>query len=553
MDPILLLIAILALVAGAAIGFVLGGAAARARPSADPSSADPALLEARAEASAATLRAEEVARRSVLEAELAAMSAALDGVREQLDAERSERAARELRERNERRVLEALAPVRDSLQTMQRTVADLEQQRSEQLGSLAEQLAASRQSDEHLRATTESLASALRSNSTRGVWGETQLRRVVEVAGLTQHVDFDLQHSITTDGGSFRPDMVVRLPGGAAIAVDAKVPLEHFLTASSIPVTATGEEAARRSSLIDRHVRAVRSHVDALSKKAYWQGFTSSPEFVVAFVPSESLLSAALEADPSLLDYAFGKRVALASPVTLWSVLKTVASAWQQHAVTDEAKRLLELGSLLYDRLGTLAGHADGLRRSLERTVDSYNRFANSLETRVLVTARQFPGIDETKLIEVPQTITQAPRKLTAAEFESGATDADSVEESQTGEDAAQDAAAQEPAAQDAAAQEPAAQDAAAHNPAAQNAAAQNPTAQEPAAQDTPLESGQDAASPAVEDLDRTHEGSVAQRAEFDGREDLERRIDATGPAVDGPYPDIDDAVDELSSRGHQA
>ena len=416
MDPIILLVAVLALLAGAAIGFVIGGVLVRSRPGA--AAGDAALITARAEASESSLRADEAARRSALEAELAAMSAALDGVREQLDAERAERAARDARERDERRVLEALAPVRDTLQTMQRTVAELEQQRSEQLGSLAEQLAASRQSDEQLRATTESLASALRSNSTRGVWGETQLRRVVEVAGLTQHVDFDLQHTITTDGGSFRPDMVVRLPGGAALAVDAKVPLEHFLTASSIPATAIGEEAARRAALIDRHVRAVRAHVDALAKKAYWQGFTSSPDFVVAFVPSESLLSAALEADPSLLDYAFGKRVALASPVTLWSVLKTVASAWQQHAVTDEAQRLFELGSTLYDRLATLAGHADQLRRSLERTVESYNRFANSLETRVLVTARQFPGIDGTKLVAEPTTITDSPRRLTAVEFE---------------------------------------------------------------------------------------------------------------------------------------
>jgi DNA recombination protein RmuC len=418
MDTTLVLVAILALLAGAGLGFVAGGALARARSSALPHDGDAAVVAARADAAASSLRAEEAARRSALEAELAAMSAALDGVREQLDAERAERAARDAREREERRVLEALAPVRDTLQSMQRTVAELEQQRSEQFGSLAEQLAASRQSDEHLRATTESLASALRSNSTRGVWGETQLKRVVEVAGLTQHVDFDLQHSISTDGGSFRPDMVVRFPGGTALAVDAKVPLEHFLTASAIASTATGADGAHRAALLDKHVKAVRAHVDTLSKKAYWQGFPSSPEFVVAFVPSESLLSAALETDPSLLDYAFGKRVALASPVTLWSVLKTVASAWQQHAVTDEAKRLLELGSTLYERVGTLAGHADSLRRSLERTVESYNRFANSLETRVLVTARQFPGIDETKLIDGPLPLTESPRRLTAVEFE---------------------------------------------------------------------------------------------------------------------------------------
>lgn len=418
MDPILLLVAGLALVAGAATGFAIGSAVARRRATTMPGSGDAAVAAARADATVAAVRAEETARRSALEAELAAMSAALDGVREQLDAERAERAARDARERDERRVLEALAPVRETLQTMQRTVSELEQQRSEQFGSLAEQLAASRQSDEHLRATTESLASALRSNSARGVWGEAQLKRVVEVAGLTQYVDFDLQHSITTDGGSFRPDMVVRLPGGTSVAVDAKVPLEHFLEASAIATTATGDTGARRAALVDRHVKAVRAHVDALAKKAYWQGFTSSPEFVIAFVPSESLLSAALEADPSLLDYAFGKRVALASPVTLWSVLKTVASAWQQQTVTDEARKLFELGSGLYDRLGTLAGHADALRRALERTVDSYNSFANSLESRVLVTARQFPGVDETKLIETQRPITAVPRKLTAVEFE---------------------------------------------------------------------------------------------------------------------------------------
>lgn len=515
MDPILILVAILALVAGIAVGVVVGvvGGGAVARSRALAGGGDAALVAARADAAAASIRAEETARRSILEAELAAMSAALDGVREQLDAERAERGAREVREREERRVLEALAPVRDTLQTMQRTVAELEQQRSEQLGSLAEQLAASRQSDEHLRATTESLASALRSNSTRGVWGETQLRRVVEVAGLTQHVDFDLQHSITTDGGSFRPDLVVRLPGGAALAVDAKVPLEHFLTASSIPATATGEEAARRASLIDRHVRAVRSHIDALAKKAYWQGFTSSPEFVVAFVPSESLLSAALEADPSLLDYAFGKRVALASPVTLWSVLKTVASAWQQHAVTDEAKRLFELGSTLYDRLGTLAGHADQLRRSLERTVDSYNRFATSLETRVLVTARQFPGIDETKLVEEQQTITGSPRRLTAPEFDEGPrTGSDQfaalVPDGHAG---APTGASPDPSSADPADAGPTSQEPANAEPATGDSATAEPATAEPATAEPRTTVA--AEIPGI-------------RAAFEGRADLERRID---------------------------
>jgi DNA recombination protein RmuC len=175
----------------------------------------------------------------------------------------------------------------------------------------------------------------------------------------------------------------------------------------------------------------VRAHVDALSKKAYWSGLPSSPEFVVCFVPSESLLAAALEEDPSLLDHAFGKRVALASPVNLWAVLKTVAYTWTQQDVSAEARTLFELGNQLYERLGSLAGHADDLRRAIERTVDSYNRFAGSLETRVLVTARRFPGIDATKLeaLVEPTTIEKSPRRLTAPELLDATLDLESVGE----------------------------------------------------------------------------------------------------------------------------
>ncbi|MET0673100.1 MAG: DNA recombination protein RmuC [Microbacterium pygmaeum] len=371
-----------------------------------------------------------VRTQSELRARLAAADAARQGVQAQLDHQhllyrelasqaRSDQAAREERERREQAVLRALAPVHETLQSMQAKVDDLERDRHAQFGSLAEQLRRAQESDEALRATTESLAGALRSGSTRGVWGETQLRRVVEAAGLTRYVDFDTQTSIRSDAGAGRPDMVIRLPGEKAIAVDAKVPLDAYLEASAIPPTAQGAEGARRKALLAKHVRALRAHVDSLAKKAYWAGLTSSPEFVVCFVPSESLLSAALEEDPALLDYAFGKRVALASPVNLWAVLKTVAFTWTQQDVSQEARALFELGNELYERLGTLAGHADDLRRALERTVDSYNRFAGSLESRVLVTARRFPGIDQTKLdaLGEPQPVRAAPRHLTAPEL----------------------------------------------------------------------------------------------------------------------------------------
>ncbi|WP_460719546.1 DNA recombination protein RmuC [Microbacterium aureliae] len=365
-----------------------------------------------------------------LRAQLASVTAAREGVQAQLDHQqvlyrelaaqsRADQAAREERERREQTVLRALSPVQQTLEAMQAKVDDLERDRTRQYSTLAEQLRRAHESDEALRATTESLAGALRSGSTRGVWGETQLRRVVEAAGLTRHVDFDLQSSIRSDTGVGRPDMIIRLPGDKAIAVDAKVPLDAYLEASAIAPTAQGADAARRQLLLDRHVKAVRAHVDALAKKAYWSGLTASPEFVICFVPSESLLSSALDADPSLLDYAFGRRVALASPVNLWAVLKTVAFTWTQQDVSQEARALFELGTQLYERLGTLAGHADDMRRAIERTVDSYNKLVGSLESRVLATARRFPGIDQTRLdaLAEPASIDTVPRRLTAPEL----------------------------------------------------------------------------------------------------------------------------------------
>ncbi|KQR90582.1 MAG: DNA recombination protein RmuC [Microbacterium ginsengisoli] len=352
-------------------------------------------------------------------ARVAAAEAATAAAREELAHARAELETRDDRERRDQSVLRALAPVSETLHVMRRRVDELERERQTQYGSLAEQLRRAQESDEALRATTESLASALRSGATRGVWGETQLRRVVEAAGLTRHVDFDLQSSLSSDAGAGRPDMVVRLPGGKALALDAKVPLDAYLEASVIALTATGDDGERRRTLMTRHARAVRAHIDALAKKAYWAGLDASPEFVICFLPSESLLASALDEDPALLDYAFTRRVALASPVNLWAVLKTVAFTWTQQEVSAEARTLFDLGSQLYERLGGLAGHADSLRRALERTVDAYNGFAGSLESRVLVTARRFPGIDETKrdAVIAPAPIEKSPRRLTAPEL----------------------------------------------------------------------------------------------------------------------------------------
>ena len=172
-----------------------------------------------------------------------------------------------------------------------------------------------------------------------------------------------------------------------------------------------------------QHVRVIRGHIDTLSSKAYWAGLDASPELVIAFIPSESLVSSAMEADPSIMDYAFSKRVALASPVTLWSVLKTVAFSWQQDVLTEDAKRLFDLGKDLYSRLSTLSEHADKLRRSIDSTVNSYNQFANSLETRVLVTARKLNALDESKVLGEPVLIEGTAKQLTAVELELPAAD----------------------------------------------------------------------------------------------------------------------------------
>ncbi|MBD3752290.1 MAG: DNA recombination protein RmuC [Micrococcales bacterium] len=374
---------------------------------------------ARSMAQLAAVREQLAATSAAHEATLVQLAQQKEWYRDLVAQTRSDQAVREERDRREQSVLRALEPVRETLQSMQVAVAELERERQNQYGTIAEQLRRAQQSDEALRATTESLASALRSGSTRGVWGETQLRRVVEAAGLTRHVDFDIQSTIETDAGAGRPDMIIRLPGDKAIAVDAKVPLDAYLEAAAVPETAVGAEAASRRALMDKHVKAMRAHVDALARKTYWAGLTSSPEFVICFVPSESLLSTALDADPTLLDYAFGRRVALASPVNLWAVLKTVAYTWTQQDVTADARRLFDLGNELFTRLGGLASHANDLRRSIERTVESFNRFAGTLESRVLVTARKFPGIDDTKLDAVtgPAAIESTPRHLTAIEF----------------------------------------------------------------------------------------------------------------------------------------
>ncbi len=425
MDPIALLVGIaLGVVLGGVIG-LLAGRWFRASRAVD---ADPAVIEARHAAVVAELRAAEGAARAEIGAQLAAAQATLVGLRQQLAGAQEqyrdldERVRLEAEERTtaaqaESKVLQALTPVQETLRTMQAKVTELETQRSQQHGELAQQLKTAAESEERLRATAESLSSALKNNATRGVWGETQLRSVVESAGMLEHVNFDVQSSIRVEGRSARPDMVVHLPGGKSIAVDAKVPFNAYLEASEIPSTGNAAELARREVLLKQHVKAVRDHVTALGARSYWDGLDSSPEMVVAFIPSESLLSAALEADRTIMDFAFSKHVALASPVTLFSVLKAVAVSWRHEAVTSEAKALFDVSRELYGRLTTLATHVDKLGRSIERSVKDYNSFVGSLERQVLPSARRLSQLDESKVLPPLAEIEEDTREVSSSDL----------------------------------------------------------------------------------------------------------------------------------------
>ena len=327
--------------------------------------------------------------------------AAAEAERKQVENERK------LQEQS--KVLSALAPVQKNLDALQQKVSQIEEGRKREMGALGEQQA-------RLDRETNALSSALRNNKVRGAWGEAQLRNIVESAGLLEHVDFDTQVVVTdADGRTQRPDMIIHMPGGKTIPIDAKAPYADYQKACEIPDTATPEELARKSELLHAHAKAVREHVKTLGDKAYWNAFADAPDFVIAFIPNESLLQAALETDPTLMDDAFARKVALTSPITLWAVLKSVAYAWQQQSLTDDAKMLFDLSRELYERFAVLGDRATKLGSAITKTVGAYNAFASSLESRVLVTARKLQRVDQSRIIEPVNMI--APEKADVREL----------------------------------------------------------------------------------------------------------------------------------------
>jgi DNA recombination protein RmuC len=307
-----------------------------------------------------------------------------------------------------------LAPLRDALVRVERQVGTLERDRVEQFSQVSLQLADVTTSTNALRSQTASLVGSLNASTIRGNWGEVQLRRVLEHAGMLARCDFDEQVSaLSSHERGVRPDVVVHLPGDKCLVVDAKAPLTAFLGAQ-----ADGIDAAERSRLLAAHATSLRGHVDSLATKAYWSAFTNTPEMVVCFIPGDAILAAALASDPALFDYAQARRVVLASPGTLLALLRTVAFTWQQDALTANAQLLLKLGSELYSRLGTLGSHATRMGSSLQKSVESYNALVGALESRVMVTARKMHelGLAQTPLSQTGP-VEAATRPLTATEL----------------------------------------------------------------------------------------------------------------------------------------
>jgi DNA recombination protein RmuC len=339
--------------------------------------------------------------------------------------EKFQEGARNDLEKRQTAIDQLVKPVRETLQKFDEKIGEIEKSRLEAYGGLTQQVRGLADTQNTLQRETSNLVKALGSPRVRGRWGEVQLRRVVEIAGMLEYCDFDQQVHIEGDDGALRPDLVVRLPGGKSVVVDAKTPMTAYLEAIDAP-----DERARQAKLAE-HARSIREHMISLGKKGYWEQFQPAPEFVVLFLPGENFYSSALEQEPALIEEQMAKnRVILATPTTLIALLHAFAYGWRQEALAANAQAISELGRELYDRINTMTGHFGKVGSTLKRAVESYNDAVASLERRVLVSARKFRDLkasNATQEIEGADLVDLIPRAL-ADTTANGAADSPSSE-----------------------------------------------------------------------------------------------------------------------------
>jgi DNA recombination protein RmuC len=308
------------------------------------------------------------------------------------------------------KIQELVDPLKKALDEYQKEAKELEAKRLKEISTVGEQLRSVAETQASLQQETSKLVNALRSPQVRGRWGEIALRKTAELAGMTEHCDFIEQESVSTEDGRLRPDMVVKLPAGREVVVDSKVPLGGFMDA--LECTSDDE----RKACLVRHATQLKSHVQKLSSKEYWNQFPTAPEFVVLFIPNDSFLAAAAEQDPALVESALQKQVVIATPTTFIALLRAIAFGWRQEAMTRNAIEISKLGRDLSDRLATLTAHLSQVGKSIERTVQSYNKAVGSLETRVIPSARRFKelGVEGKKKLEQVDPVDHVPRQLAA-------------------------------------------------------------------------------------------------------------------------------------------